>query len=520
MTILALDAGTTGVTALVIDDTAQVVARGYREFPQYFPADGWVEHDPAEIWTAVCDATAAALSALDPARPGPTAIGVTNQRETLVVWDRRTLRALRPAIVWQDRRTAGIVAEFEAAGHGPLVTERTGLRLDPYFTASKATWLLRHEPKVWDEVRAGRAVIGTVDSYLLARMSAGAVHVTDASNASRTLLFNITTGTWDEDLCAAFGVPLTCLPEIRPSIGMLTRTDPGAFGGLSLPVTGLAGDQQASLYGHRCLRPGQTKCTYGTGAFLMQNTGAEIVRTNAGLLTTVAWQDQDGRLTYALEGAVFVAGAAVSWLRDGLGIVESAEATAAIAGSVADTGGVVMVPALTGLGAPDWDPHARGLIIGITRATTAAHIVRATLAGIAHSVRDVVDLISSASGAALPRLTALRVDGGAASNAVLCQMQADLCGIPILRSASVESTAIGAALLAGVGAGIWGDADQPTGMVDAAATFHPGAPRGWADAEHARWRDAVARSRGWAAGPGSPAAPATGSHSGPDQAGG
>lgn len=505
MTLLAVDAGTTGVTALIIDDTGALIARGYREFPQYFPADGWVEHDPAEIWTAACEATAAALSALDPAAPRPSAIGVTNQRETLVIWNRRTMQALRRAIVWQDRRTAGIVTEFAAAGHGPLVSERTGLRLDPYFTASKATWLLRHEPAVWDEVRAGRAVIGTVDSYLLARMSAGAVHATDASNASRTLLFNIATGAWDPDLCALFGVPLSCLPEVRPSIGILTRTDPSAFLGLSLPVTGVAGDQQASLYGHRCLRPGQTKCTYGTGAFLMQNTGEEIVRTDTGLLTTVAWQDHAGRLTYAIEGAVFVAGAAVSWLRDGLGIVESAEATEAIAASVADTGGVMMVPALTGLGAPDWDPHARGLLIGITRATTAAHVVRATLAGIAHSVRDVVELISAAGAnapslTAQPTLAALRVDGGAANNAVLCQMQADLCGIPIQRSALVESTAMGAALLAGVGAGIWGDNDHLPGMMDAAATFHPMRTRSWADAEHARWREAVARSRRWARG--------------------
>jgi len=492
--ILAIDAGTTGVTALVVDERAHVVATGYREFAQHFPQDGWVEHDLGDIWSATVGATRDALSGLpdDTARSDLVAVGITNQRETVCLWDRETLGAARRAIVWQDRRTADLCTSLIAEGHQDDVRERTGLRLDPYFSASKLSWIAAHEPHVWAGVRDGRTAVGTVDSYLVARMTRGLAHITDATNASRTLLYDLATGAWSPELCDLFGVPVDALPEITASYGPLARTEPSAFLGLDLPITGIAGDQQAALAGQAGFHRGAAKCTYGTGSFLLVHTGDQPLSSRSGLLTTVALQHPDGRRDFALEGAVFVTGAAVQWLRDGLGIIESAADIEALAASVPDAGGVVFVPALTGLGAPEWDPTARGTIVGITRGTTRAHLARATLEAIAYEVRDVVDLMTSEAGIRLDRLA---IDGGAAANNLLCQLQADTCGLVVDRSAELQTTGLGAAFLAGLGAGVWESTDQLAATRRSSGTFDPGPFDATA---HGRWRDAVARSLHWA----------------------
>ena len=488
--ILAIDAGTTGITALVVDETATIVARGYQEFPQHFPADGWVEHDLGEMWAATVEATRRALAETDAEL---VAVGITNQRETVCLWDRETLGAPRRAIVWQDRRTAGVCEALREDGHEDVVVERTGLRLDPYFSATKLAWIRANEPHIWGSVESGRTAVGTVDSYLIARMSRGLFHVTDATNASRTLLYDITTGAWSEQLCALFGVPMSALPEVVPSYGRLAHTDPDTFLGLDLPITGIAGDQQAALVGQAGFTAGSAKCTYGTGSFLLVHTGDQIRRSQHGLLTTVALSHPDGRIDYALEGAVFVTGAAVQWLRDGLGIIESAADVEALAASVPDSGGVVFVPALTGLGAPEWDPTARGLIIGITRGTTRAHIARATLDAIAFQVRDVVDLMGRDGGVPLSRLA---IDGGAAANDLLCQLQADAVRLIVDRSAELQTTGLGAAFLAGLGIGLWPSTDALASTRRSSGTFEPRAIDAHA---HDMWREAVARSRRWSA---------------------
>ncbi len=494
MSILALDAGTTGVTALLVDAELTVIARGYREFPQYFPADGWVEHDPGEIWAATLAATEQLLS--DPAAIAdpPTAVGITNQRETLCFWDRETMGAPRRAIVWQDRRTAGICAALRDAGHEPRVAELTGLRLDPYFSGTKLIWVRSEDPETWRRIEAGEVAVGTVDSYLVARLTRGVHHVTDPSNASRTLLYDLHSGDWSDELLRLFGVPRACLPQVVASYGPIATTDPGCFLGLELPIASILGDQQAALFGQGCFSPGASKCTYGTGSFVLVNTGEEPVGSRSGLLTTVAWQHPDGRREFALEGAVFVTGAAVQWLRDGLGIIETAAETEAIASSVPDSGGVVFVPALTGLGAPDWDPYARGAVLGITRGTTRAHLVRATLEAIAYEVRDVVDLMTREAGLKLPELSA---DGGAAANGFLCQAQADQLGVPVVRSTELQATGLGAAIAAGIGTGLWASTDEVGERLrdSADARFEP---RPADPAAHRRWRAAVERSKGWA----------------------
>lgn len=492
MTILAIDAGTTGVTALLVSKDARVVARGYSEFEQHFPADGWVEHDPNEIW-------AATIAALEQVRDSdaisehgaPSAVGITNQRETIVLWDRETLGSARMAIVWQDRRTAGLCDQLKADGHEKRVTELTGLRLDPYFSGTKLSWIAKQEPNVWAGVKEGRTAIGTIDSYLIARMSRGVTHVTDASNASRTLLFNINTGQWSQELCDLFGVSIDALPEVVPSYGVVGMTDPTVFAGLEIPIAGIAGDQQAALFGQAGFTPGASKCTYGTGSFVLVNTGDRIVRSDAGLLSTVAWMNPDRSLTYALEGAIFVTGSAIQWLRDGLGIIESAAETDEIARSVPNSAGVVFVPALTGLGAPDWDPNARGAIFGLTRGATSAHVIRATLEAIAFEVRDVVDVMVNEAKVELPRLT---VDGGAAANNFLCQVQADQIRVPVARSENLETTGLGAAFLAGLGTGLW------SSMEELAATWHSDRtfePESRDEQAHRRWRVAVERTKGW-----------------------
>jgi glycerol kinase len=485
VSVLAIDAGTTGVTCLVVDEDARVVARGYEEFPQHFPRPGWVEHEPEEIWQATLSAARQALAGQE-----VTAVGITNQRETAVLWDRRTLAAPRRAVVWQDRRSAAVCDRLRAAGHEDRVRELTGLRFDPYFTGTKLTWLAEHDPEAWAGVTDGSTAVGTVDSYLVARLTGGARHVTDASNASRTLLYDIEQGGWSDELCDLLSVPPAALPEVVASWGEVGRTSPDAFLGLGLPVAGIAGDQQAALFGQACFATGESKCTYGTGSFVLVNTGPDVVRSEAGLLTTVAWQAPSGELTYALEGAIFVTGSAVQWLRDGLGIIGAAPESEALARTVPDSGGVVFVPALTGLGAPDWDPAARGTIVGITRGTTRAHLARATLEAIAFEVRDVVEL--------LPDVSTLRVDGGAAANELLLQLQADTLAMPVERPAVLETTGLGAAFLAGIGTGVWSSTDELASTWRVDATFEPGTPAEGATT-YEQWRRAVDRAKGWAA---------------------
>ncbi len=498
MSVLAIDAGTTGVTALVVTAEGTIAAKGYQEFPQHFPQPGWVEHSPEEIWQATLEATRACLKAYEQVGgPELRALGITNQRETVLLWDRETLGSPRRAIVWQDRRTADICTRMRDAGHEDRVAELTGLRLDPYFSGTKLVWIAEHEPNTWALVEDGRYAVGTVDSYLIARMTRGTWHVTDVSNASRTLLFDLERGEWSEELCGLFGVPTDALPEVVPSWGdgsTMGTTDPRVFLGLELPIAGIAGDQQSALFGQTCFEIGDSKCTYGTGSFILTNTGSEVVRSDAGLLSTAAWKSPDGELTYAVEGAIFVTGAAVQWLRDGLQIVGSAAETEAVASTVADSHGVVFVPALTGLGAPHWDPHARGLVIGVTRGTTRGHLVRATLEAIAFEVRDVAETLPSSTA-----LTSLTVDGGASANDLLCRMQADQLGVPVERPRFVETTAIGAAFLAGLGTGVWSSFDELKATWQLDQRFEPSGSREDADAAYARWREAVERSKGWAA---------------------
>jgi glycerol kinase len=496
MSVLAIDAGTTGVTALIVTDGGTVAGRGYQEFRQYFPQPGWVEHLPEGIWQATLGACTQALATAG--NPAVTCVGITNQRETAVLWDRTTLAAPHRAIVWQDRRTAAICDQLRSAGHEPRVAELTGLRLDPYFTATKLTWLSRHEPSVWSGVLDGSVAVGTVDSYLIARLTGGRRHVSDASNASRTLLFDIEARQWSAELCELFGVPPHALPEVVPSTGIIGHTDPSAFLGLELPVAGVAGDQQAALFGQACFEVGAAKCTYGTGSFVLVNTGSSIVRSQAGLLSTVAWLEPSGAMTYALEGSVFVTGAAIQWLRDGLGLLDNAAQSEALARSVPDSGGVVFVPALTGLGAPDWDPSARGAIFGLTRGTSRAHLLRAALEAIAFEVRDVVDVMTAEAatlGPAAGSAAVLRVDGGASANDLLLQMQADQLQLPVERPVVAETTALGAASLAGLATGVWSSRAELAAAWQLDRRFAPG-PRD--EAGHARWRSAVERTKGWA----------------------
>ncbi len=492
--ILAIDAGTTGVTAVIVTPDGTIAAKGYQEFSQHFPHPGWVEHSPEEIWQATIESTRSALKVWE-GRPADLAgIGITNQRETVLLWDRETLGSPRRAIVWQDRRTTEICDRLRDSGHEARVSELTGLRLDPYFSGTKLAWLAEHEPNTWALVESGRYAVGTVDSYLIARMSRGTWHVTDVSNASRTLLFDLERGEWSDELCTLFGVPRDALPEVVDNWGELARTDPRSFLDLDLPIAGIAGDQQSALFGQTCFDVGDSKCTYGTGSFILTNTGHEVVRSDAGLLSTAGWRDPSGVITYALEGAIFVTGAAIQWLRDGLQIVGTAAETAAVAATVDSTDGVVFVPALTGLGAPHWDPHARGAILGLTRGTTRAHIVRATLEAITYEVRDVIDTVTDRTG-----LSTLAVDGGAAANDLLCQLQADLLGVPVERPKIVETTALGAAFMAGLGTGVWESTDalRATWQLDRVFTPNPAAAEKTA-AAYALWLKAVERSKNWA----------------------
>jgi glycerol kinase len=489
--LLAIDQGTTGTTCLVFDLGGELIGRAYREFTQHFPRPGWVEHDAAEIWDV---SHAVAGEALDDAGVVPgelEAVGITNQRETVVAWDPETGEPLHRALVWQDRRTAARCDELREQGEEAGIRVKTGLVLDPYFSATKVEWLLRNVDGLAERARDGRAVFGTIDSWLIYKLSGE--HVTDPTNASRTLLMDIRTGRWDGPLLEQFGVPERSLPEIRPSCGEIARTRPDVFHGHDVPISGVAGDQQAALFGQRCLQPGLGKNTYGTGSFVLLNQGTEVPHAPPGLLATVAWQI--GRsTTYALEASIFVTGAAVQWLRDGLGIIGAADETEALAASLDSNDGVYFVPALTGLGSPHWDPYARGTIVGLTRGATRAHLARAALEAMAYQA---VDAIRAMERAGSEPLEELRADGAATVNRWLMQFQADVLGAPVVVPEVAETTAMGAALLAGVGAQLL-TLDQVQGMGDERARYEP---RIGADERAALldgWHRALERSRGWA----------------------
>jgi glycerol kinase len=489
--VLAIDAGTTGVRAFAVREDGTAGGYVYREFPQHFPQPGWVEHDALDIWHAVQHTVSELLQRLD---EPVAAIGITDQRETLVAWDRRTGQPLHRAIVWQDRRTAARCDALRAAGREPLVRTTTGLVLDPYFSATKAEWLLTE-----GGVAAGPDLaLGTVDAWVLWNLTGGTeggVFATEPSNASRTMLFDITTLAWSPELLDLFGVPLGALPEVRPSSGRFGTT--AASSGLpsGIPVSGIAGDQQAALFGQACLEPGMTKNTYGTGSFVLMHVGNTCPEPVDGLLTTVGWTLADGTTAYALEGAIFVTGAAVQWLRDGLGMIERAEDIAALAASVPDTNGCFLVPAFTGLGSPWWDPYARGTLVGITRGTGRGHLARAVLESIALQTLDVIDAMSDAAG---HPILALKADGGAAANDLLLQMQADHLQVPVSRPQIQETTALGAAYLAGLAEGIWSSTDEITDNWQLDATFTPVvAPEAVAPTQVA-WRRAVERAQHWA----------------------
>jgi len=463
--VLALDQGTTGSAALVIGADGAVLARAYSEFTQHFPRPGWVEHDAEEIWRVTAGVAREAVAA---ARTEIAAVGVTNQRETVVVWDPETLRPLHRAIVWQDRRTAALCRELKQAGHEGMIRRRTGLLLDPYFSGTKLRWIFDRHPELDARARAGELAVGTIDSWLVARMTGGAVHATDPTNASRTLLFDLDDGDWNEELLGLLGVPRPVLPEVRSSSGDFGITDGASFG-LEAPIGGVAGDQQAALYGQGCWEAGVGKCTYGTGAFLLLNTGGRRVSSGHGLLTTAACDARGGR-AYALEGSIFVAGAAIQWLRDGLGLLDDAAASEAVARSLDGNDGVYLVPAFVGLGAPHWRPEARGSITGLTRGTTRAHLVRAALEAMAYGTRDVVAAMERDAGI---RARALRADGGAAKNDWLMEFTAGVLGIPVRRPDMVETTALGAAGLAGLAAGVWADPESFATAFGAGRTFIP-----------------------------------------------
>jgi len=489
--LLAIDQGTTGTTVLVMDVEGRTLGRATREFPQHFPEPGWVEHEPDEIWDSVCVAIRGALSAARLGWESIAAIGITNQRETTLLWERAGGKPVHRAIVWQDRRTAARCAELDAQGHGPRVRETTGLVLDPYFSGTKIGWLLDHVAGARARAEKCELAFGTVDSYLVWRLTGGTTHITDVTNASRTLLMSLRTLAWDEEMCRLFGVPRALLPTISPSAGSIAQTRATGDIPAGIPICGIAGDQQAALFGQACFNEGDVKCTYGTGAFVLIHTGARPVASRFGLLTTVGWK-VGSELVYALEGSSFVAGAAVQWLRDGLGIIKTAADVEPLAKQVPSSDGVTFVPALAGLGAPYWDAGARGLVTGITRGTTAAHLARATLEAIAHQVADLVGAMADDLGGPVRRM---RVDGGAAANDLLMELQANLSNLVVERPAELESTARGAAMLAGLGAGLFATPAQAAGMSKATSVFRPTMDAPTRGKSRASWSDAVRRSR-------------------------
>ncbi len=486
--VIAIDAGTTGVRAVGVDESGAIIASSYSEFTQHFPQPGWVEHDADEIWSTTLGVLGEVSAAID--QP-VAAIGITDQRETVVAWSQRSGDPLHRAIVWQDRRTAEACEQLEAAGHLPLIREKTGLVLDPYFSASKMRWLLDGPVGRGSDVR-----LGTIDSWLVHKLSRHSTHATDVTNASRTMLYDIGSGEWSDELTELFDVPPSALAEVVPSSGRIATVAADMPVAAGTPISGIAGDQQAALFGQACFEPGTAKNTYGTGSFLLFNVGAERPASPDGLLTTIAWQLGDGPLIYALEGAAFVTGSAIQWLRDGLGIIEDAAEVGPLAESVSDSGGVVIVPAFTGLGSPWWDPHARGTIVGLTRGTGRAELARAVVDSIAHQCADIADAMVSATGAPLREV---RVDGGASVMDGLLQLQADLFGSPVLRSEHAESTALGSAFLAGLAEGVWSSTDEIADLWRSTGRFEPQRDSAELAPERARWHDAVDRSRNWAA---------------------
>jgi glycerol kinase len=488
--ILAIDQGTTQTTVLVLTEKLEIRASQSREFPQIYPHQGWVEHDPEAIWASVTGAIRAALQAAGLRGRDVAAVGITNQRETTVLWERATGDPLHNAIVWQCRRTAELCQQLRDAGHADRVRRLTGLVLDPYFSGTKVRWLLDHVPEARPRAEAGELAFGTIDSYLVWKLTGGESHVTDLSNASRTLLCDIHQGAWSDEMLDLLQIPASVLPRISACDEVVgqTRGVPGLPDGV--PIAGMAGDQQAALFGQACFEKGEAKCTYGTGAFLMMNVGQQAVSSDRGLLSTVAWKRGE-EITYALEGSLFIAGAAVQWLRDGLGLIQSAPEIESLAREVPDSGGVIFVPALAGLGAPHWRAEARGLITGLTRGTTRAHLARACLEGIA---LQVTDLIAAMEADADRPLEVLKVDGGAAANDLLMQFQSDVLRRPLSRPTSLETTGIGAAFLAGLGAGLWTSADAIRQGWREQARFDPAMAEAEADAIRARWREAVKKA--------------------------
>ncbi len=489
--VLALDQGTTSSRSILFDRAGNIVALAQREFTQHFPQPGWVEHDANEIWISQAVTIAEVLARADVSPREIAAVGITNQRETVVLWDRATGHPVAPAIVWQDRRTAERCDALRAAGHEALVSARTGLLLDPYFSGTKLAWLLDHLPGARARAERGELCFGTVDSWLAFKLSGD--HVTDVSNASRTLLLNLHTGQWDADLLALFDIPAACLPRVVPSsadLGLKARIE-----GHELPLTGIAGDQQAALYGQTCFTPGMAKNTYGTGCFMLMNTGTQPLLSSNRLLTTVAWE-RAGQRQYALEGSVFVGGAVVQWLRDGLGLIERSADVEALAASVPDNGGVVFVPAFTGLGSPHWDAYARGTLVGLSRGSGRGHIARAALESIAFQSAE---LLGAMQADAAQPLIELRVDGGATANDLLMQFQADLLGVPVVRPRVTETTALGAAYLAGLATGFWGSEAELSASWQVERRFEPAMSRDQAGARMQRWARAVERARGWGA---------------------
>ena len=489
---MALDQGTTSSRCIIFNERGEIVSLAAKEFPQHFPHAGWVEHDADEIWESQILSAHEALIKAGLTAADIAAIGITNQRETTVLWDRKTGKPVCPAIVWQCRRTAEYCDALRAQGLEEMVRAKTGLPIDAYFSATKLRWMLNNHAGLRERAERGELCFGTIDSFLIYRLTGGRVHATDASNAARTLLFNIHTLGWDEELLRLFDVPASLLPEVRPSAGHFGDTDAALFGA-PIPITGVAGDQQAALFGQCCFAKGSCKNTYGTGGFLLLNTGESAVSSKKGLLTTVGWQ-LGGKTTYVLEGSVFVCGAAIQWLRDGLGLLATAAESEQLARGVPDTGDVYFVPALTGLGTPHWDPYARGTIVGISRGTTRAHLVRATLEAMAFQTVDVLHAMREDADLTL---SALRVDGGACANNLLLQMQSDLSGLSIHRPACIESTALGAANLAAIGAGLCHSTEDLEKMSAVQASFTPQIDKSAREARLARWHKAVERAKGW-----------------------
>lgn len=493
--ILALDQGTTSSRAILFDRQAKVVAVAQREFRQIYPQPGWVEHDPMEIWESQLAVAKEAVGSAGIAAPQIAAVGITNQRETTIVWDRATGAPIHNAIVWQCRRSAPLCDALKRGGWEPHVRERTGLVIDAYFSGTKTQWLLENVPGLRSRAERGEVCFGTVDSWLTFKLSGGRAWVTDYSNASRTMLFDIHRLRWDPDLCGATGVPVAMLPEVRPSSQIYGRTVADLLGA-EVPIAGIAGDQQASLFGQACFRPGMAKNTYGTGCFLLVHTGERPVASKTGLLTTIAASPTEGQPEYALEGSIFITGAAIQWLRDGLQIITTSAESEQLATSVPDTGGVYFVPAFVGLGAPHWDMYARGAILGLTRGTTRAHLVRAALEAIAYQTREVLEAATSDAGL---NLTELRVDGGATANNLLMQIQADILGTPVVRPVVKETTALGAAYLAGLAVGYWTSRDEIARNWAADQRFLPQMDPARREELFAGWWRAVARAAGWAA---------------------